>query len=128
MRVFRSYQCDEGHHWIVQRQDNENEQPSDAICPEGHPAVTCRIEPSVDDVQILISPAARLVDQAKGQRILDGRYYLSLLDKSGAEICVFKEHYDWDAIVELAAFLQKEIRRSCSGMVERPRSLAAELR
>ena len=107
MRLFRSYQCDEGHHWVVQRQENENEQPSDTICPEGHPAITCQVEPPVDDVQILISPAARVVDPLRAQRVLDGRYYLSLLDGSGREICASKEHYDWDAVVKLAAFFRK---------------------
>jgi len=107
MRLFRSYQCDEGHHWVVQRQENENERPSDSICPEGHPAITCRVELPVDDVQILISPAARVIDPLRAQRVLDGRYYLSLLDKSGREICASKENYDWDAVVKLAAFFRK---------------------
>jgi hypothetical protein len=104
MRVFRSYHCDYGHQWTVQRQHTEDEQASDLICPEGHPAITGRVELPVDDVQILISPAARIVDQLKRQRILDRRYYLSLLDKSGKELCASKEHYDWDAVVKLSAF------------------------
>jgi hypothetical protein len=107
MRLFRSYRCEEGHDWVVERQENEDERPSDSICPEGHPAITCRVEPPVDDVQILISPAARIVDPLRAQRVLDGRYYLSLLDKSGREICASKEHYDWDAVVKLAAFFRK---------------------
>ena len=104
MRVFRHYHCDYGHQWTVQRQHTEDEQASDLICPEGHPAITDRVELPVDDVQILISPAARVVDQLKRQRILDGRYYLSLLDKNGKELCASKEHYDWDAVVKLSAF------------------------
>jgi hypothetical protein len=107
MRVFRSYRCEEGHHWIVQRRVDEDEQPSDMICPEGHPAVTSRVESPVDDVQILISPAARVVDSLKGQRILEGHYYLSLLDKNGREICASKEHFDWDTVIKLAAFFRK---------------------
>src|SRR5262245_27707808 len=78
MRIFRHYSCDYGHQWVVQRGDYDNEQPSDLICPEGHPAITGRVEFPVDDVQILISPAARVVDQPTQQRVLDGRYYLSL--------------------------------------------------
>jgi hypothetical protein len=57
-------------------------------------------------VQILISPAARVVDQLRRQRFLDGRYYLSLFDKNGAELCASKEHYDWDTVVKLAAFFK----------------------
>jgi hypothetical protein len=83
MRVFRHYHCDYGHQWTVQRQHTEDEQASDLICTEGDPAITGRVELPVDDVQILISPAARVVDQLRRQRILEGRYYLSLLDKNG---------------------------------------------
>jgi hypothetical protein len=104
MRVFRRYHCDYGHQWTVQRLHTEDEQASDLICSEGHPAITDRVELPVDDVQILISPAARVVDQLKRQRILDGQYYLSLLDKNGKELCASKEHYDWDAVVKLSAF------------------------
>ena len=92
----------------MRRLDGEDEQPSDSICPEGHPAVTCRLEFPVDDVQILISPAARVVDPLKAQRSLDGRYYLSLLDSNGIEICASKERFDWDAVVKLAAFFRKK--------------------
>jgi hypothetical protein len=73
MRIFCHYHCDCGHQWTVQRQHTEDEQPSDLICPEGHPAITGRVELPVDDVQVLISPAARVVDQVKQQRILNGR-------------------------------------------------------
>ena len=106
MRVFRQYHCDYNHRWTVQRQHTEDEQASDSICPEGHPAITCGVELPVDDVQILISPAARVVDQLRRQRILDGRYYLSLLDKNGKELCASKEHYDWDTVVKFAAFFK----------------------
>ncbi|TWB87583.1 hypothetical protein FBZ93_121144 [Bradyrhizobium macuxiense] len=106
MRVFRHYHCDHGHRWTVQRQQTEDEHASDLICPEGHPTITCQIELPVDDVQILISPAARVVDQLRRQRTLDGRYYLSLLDKNGKELCASREDYDWDAVVKLSAFFR----------------------
>jgi hypothetical protein len=106
MRVFRSYRCDYGHHWEVHRHDSEEEQPSDGVCPEGHPAITCCVELPVDDVQILISPAARVVDQLRRQRILGQRYYLSLLDKTGAELCASRDHYDWDTAVQFASFFK----------------------
>jgi hypothetical protein len=106
MRVFRSYHCDLGHRWIVERQDYEAEQHADSICPEGHPAITCQVEFPVEDFQVLISPAARVADQRKEQRILDGRYYLSLLDKTGTEVRASKMHYDWDAVVKLATFFK----------------------
>src|SRR3954467_4069089 len=96
MKVFRSYRCEEGHTWIVQRHDDEGEQRLDGVCPQGHPAITCQVEYPVDDVQILISPAARVLDARTEMRTLDGRYYISLLDSSGKQICASRQHYDWD--------------------------------
>lgn len=90
----------------MQRRDSEKEQPSDCICPEGHPAITCRVELPVEDVQILISPAARVTDQITRQRVLDGRYYLSLLDRAGIELCASSGHYDWNTAVKLSAFFK----------------------
>lgn len=102
MRVFRHYRCDQGHDWLIRRDENEPERPEDQLCQEGHAAVTCRIEKPVDDVQVLLSPAARIVDDVKGQRILNDRYLLSLLDKTGAELCSSQENYSWDEVVKLA--------------------------
>lgn len=110
MKIFRRYRCDFEHEWVVQRVSDEVEQPADTLCPEGHPAVTCREELPVDDVQILISPAARIVDPLRKQRILDDRYFLSLLDKAGGELCATKENYDWEAIVKFAAFFKGKSR------------------
>jgi hypothetical protein len=119
MRVFRIYRCDHGHHWEVHRRDSE-EQPSDCICPEEHPAITCRVEHPVQDVQMLITPAARVVDQVSRQRILDGRYYLSLLDKTGAELCASRDHYDWDTVVTLSAFFKdKSVERALAWWTKR---------
>jgi len=106
MRSYRCYRCDYGHKWLVQMREDEKEHLSDSICPEGHDAVTCNIETPVDDVQVLISPAARIVDQVKKQRILNGRYYLSLLDNAGSEICSSKHDFDWDTAIKLASFFK----------------------
>ena len=106
MRVVRRYRCDEGHEWFVQRQDTEEELPADQVCPVGHVAVTCRVEYPVDDVQVLISPAARVVDPEKGQRVLEDRFYLSLLDKTGTEILSSREHFDWNGAIKLASFFK----------------------
>lgn len=110
MIIFRRYRCDLEHEWLVQRESDEEEQFADTLCPEGHQAVTCREELPVDDVQILISPAARIVDPVRKQRILDDRYFLSILDKTGVEICSTKEHHDWEAVVKLAAFFKGKSR------------------
>jgi hypothetical protein len=69
-------------------------------------AVTCRVEYPVEDVQILISPAARVVDPEKGQRTLNDRFYVSLLDRTGAEILASRESFDWGEAVKLASFFK----------------------
>jgi len=102
MKIFRNYMCDDNHHWLICRDESEGELAGDNICPYGHAAVTCRIEYPVDDVQVLLSPAARIVDNVKAQRTLDDRYYISLLDKRGVELSFSKEHYSWDEVVKLA--------------------------
>ena len=120
MRVVRRYRCDQGHEWFVRRQDTEEEWPVDHVCPEGHVAVTGRVEYPVDDVQVLISPAARVVDPEKGQRTLNDRFYLSLLDKTGIEILSSREHLDWDEAIELASFFKgKSVEQARSWWTKR---------
>jgi hypothetical protein len=71
-------------------------------------------------VQILISPAARVIDRVRRQRILDRRYYLSLLDKSGTELCASRDHYDWDTAVKFAAFFKdKSIEQALAWWAKR---------
>ncbi len=102
MRVYRRYRCDFGHQWIVQRKQGEAESPEDVNCPEGHEAVTCNEEEPADEVQIVLRPAARVVDRAKGQLGLEGRYWLVLLDRAGAELCSSTAHYSWEQAIRLA--------------------------
>ena len=106
MKVVRNYRCDAGHEWIVARNAEEGEKAGDDICPAGHSAVTCRVEQPVEDVQILLVPAARIVDAVKGQRVLDGRYYISILDKAGSELLASKDHFAWDEVLKLAGLFQ----------------------
>lgn len=120
MIVVRRYRCDEGHEWLIRRSDGEKEHPEDSICPFGHVAVTCRDEYPVEDVQILIKPAARIVDTVKKQRILEGRYLLSIVDREGQEICTTIENYDWDKIVKIACFFRdKSIEQALEWWVKR---------
>ena len=86
MFVHRRYTCDFGHQWIVRRLGGEAEQTGDAICPEGHEAVTCQLEVPADEVQVLLRPAARVSDQITGQLMLEGRYWLVSLDRYGEEL------------------------------------------
>lgn len=96
MDIYRRYRCDFGHEWIVRKTETEPETPSETMCIEGHEAVTCEIEVPVDEVQVVIRPAGRIVDEATGQRILDHLYWLVLLDRQGVEVKISSETYSWD--------------------------------
>lgn len=102
MRVYRKYTCESWHDWVICRQDTDPELPQDTLCPYGHEAVTRRDEPPADEVQLLLRPAARIIDSVTGRLGLEKRYWLVLLDREDAEIAVSKQHYTWDEVVQLA--------------------------
>jgi hypothetical protein len=106
MRVFRQYMCDFGHQWTIERREGEEVPPSDEVCPEGHEAITCTVKVPVDHVQILISPAATGLANGLDLRNPHGRYYLSLFDREGRELCATKQHFNWDAVTKLATFFR----------------------
>lgn len=106
MRVYRRYRCEFGHEWTVERRQGEAEAHGDARCPEGHEAITCNEELPVDEVQILLRPAARIVDGVTGTAWQIGRYFLVLLNRSDDELCVSREHYVWDEAIRLAALFK----------------------
>jgi hypothetical protein len=106
MRVYRRYRCDFGHEWTLPRQDDEPERKEDTYCPEGHEAVTCKEEQPADEVQVLLRPAARIVDRVKGQVALSGRYWLLLLDRFDKTLCVSSRDYSWDEAVRLAGLFK----------------------
>lgn len=67
--------------------------------------MTCEVELPVDEVQVLISPAARL-GKMKKHRVCDGFYYLALLDRTGKELCSSAESYEWEKVIKLASYFK----------------------
>jgi hypothetical protein len=106
MRIFRVYRCDFGHQWTVMCQQGDPEEAEDTCCPEGHEAVTCNEELPADEVQVLLRPAARIVDRVTEKVWLTGRYFLVLFDRTDRELCVSKEHYTWDQAIKLAGLFK----------------------
>ena len=102
MREVRVYQCDYGHLWEVEAVQVQPEVEDDAVCPLGHEAVTRSDQIPADEVQILLRPAARIVDSVRGQVSLSGRYYLVLLDREDRELCCSCSHYEWEEAVKIA--------------------------
>jgi hypothetical protein len=62
---------------LMRARRTESEQPSDAICPEGYPAITRRVELPVDDVQNSSVPQEWLMTQ-KDNGFLTGAIIPSL--------------------------------------------------
>jgi hypothetical protein len=95
---------------------------TDTRCPEGHDAVTSSEQLPADEVQILIRPAARIVDQVTGQVSDTGRYYLVLLDREDEEIIASMENYTWDKALKLAElFKGKDKARALEWWRRKPR-------
>lgn len=105
MRVYRRFRCEFGHEWTLQTSSGDPV-PSDARCPEGHQAVTLSEEPPADEFQILIRPAARIVDPVSGQVWLSGRYYVLLLDRDDQTVRLSSEHYGWEDALKTAALFR----------------------
>ena len=107
MRTFRRFRCEHGHELLVRGPEPHAQPPR---CAEGHEAVTCNEEGPTEEVQILLRPAARVVDSITGRSILEGRYYLVLLTPEGLELRHSEEHYEWeDALRRASLFRGKEI-------------------
>lgn len=106
MKIHYRYRCDYGHEWVISRDENEPILPSDLSCQEGHERVTLQKEYPVEDVQILISPAARVIDDLKQQKIMEGLFDLSLLDRNGVEKFRTRKPYSWNQIIGFASFFQ----------------------
>ncbi|RMG95521.1 MAG: hypothetical protein D6705_13455 [Deltaproteobacteria bacterium] len=100
--MYRRYHCDYGHEWTVATHEGEPEFAQDVQCPEGHEAVTCNEEVPADEVQIVLRPAARIVDRVTGQVWYAGRYYVVLLDRADQELCASRKHYTWEEATKLA--------------------------
>ena len=63
MKEYRAYMFDFGHQWTIFKDKQDPEDKGDCICSEGHPAVTLKKEPVIDDVQMTFRPAGRVVDR-----------------------------------------------------------------
>jgi hypothetical protein len=111
-RVYRNYRCDHGHDWEVERDSDEPEHDEDAQCAFGHEAVTRTDQIPVDEIQVLIRPAARIVDSITGQVGLEGRYWVVLLDPSDGELRRSSRHYVWEEAVQLARVVRGKDERS----------------
>jgi hypothetical protein len=102
MDITRRYRCDHGHEWSVVAPDDEEERAEDVSCADGHEAVTRIDEAPADEVQIVIRPAARIVDPARQQVVDAGKYHVVLLDRTGAVLRRGTSKLTWEEAVQRA--------------------------
>jgi hypothetical protein len=107
MKEYRVYRCDFGHQWTLFKDKDDPEINSDCRCPEGgHEAITTSIDPAGDYVQIILRPAARIVDRVKQQVMFQGKYYLIITDLDRKEERVSQEIYTWEEACRLARIFE----------------------
>src|SRR5688572_26726715 len=111
MRVHRLYHCDFGHHWTVVSQQGTPEKAEDRFCLEGHEAVTCNEQLPADRVQLLLRPAARIVDRVRGTIWYGERYYVALFDRADRELRTSEKQYTWEEAIALAAVFKDRDER-----------------
>ena len=102
MRLYLRYQCDFGHEWTIVGSELDLQDRVRHMCEYGHPVITISKEPAVDEVEITIRPAARIVDEIKRQVLLQGRYWLVLSSQVSDEQLVSSQSYVWKETLVLA--------------------------
>jgi hypothetical protein len=112
MRIYKRYRCDHGHEWTVQTVNGAVDEIDDTYCPLGHIAITCNLETPSDEVQVLLRPAARIVDRITGSEWGKGRYFIVLLDCNDQEIGVSHNHFSWDEVLKLASLFKGKDKKS----------------
>lgn len=104
MRVWWMYQCDEGTSWSVFREQDAVERPEDAVCRDGHEAVTLTKMPPADLVRVALVPATRVADQVTGRTWHDKRYLLEVSTWDG-EARLSEREFEWnEAVRRMAQF------------------------
>lgn len=102
MKAYWIYRCDEGHTWMLFRDENAVENPPDSVCPFGHEAVTLHKERMLDAVQVSLRPAARIVDRVKQQVGHEHEFYLVVTNLHTGEERMSRRPSTWKDIKNLA--------------------------
>lgn len=92
MKVYWKCRCDYGHEWGG---FFEEDAVLPTICTEGHEAVQISKYPPIDQVQVSIRPAGRIVDQVKGQVHYERHAWVVIESLSGDWSYTTKKMYIW---------------------------------
>jgi hypothetical protein len=112
MKVYWIYTCDYGHEWTILRDEKAQAVPEDRICPFGHESVTLQKWRPIDLVQIMLKPAAVLVDTFTNQIQYEKEYWLILSDIEDIEKLVSSRPYLWREVLSLAEKFQGRSKAS----------------
>ena len=102
MRIRWVCNCEERHTWRFFKEEGQQPDPAEEICPHGHPATICRQERPVDECAITIHPAAAVTDEASGHVMYQGFYYLVLANREREELRVSAKNYSLAEAFRLA--------------------------
>jgi hypothetical protein len=92
MKVYWHITCDYGHKW-----GGFLEEDAEILmrCPEGHEAVICCKEPPIDQVQVTIRPAGRIVDKVTKKSAGDRQVWIVVSDIQGCWEYQSQKIYSW---------------------------------
>ena len=116
MKVYFELRCDFGHRWGGFL-DEEAAVPEE--CPEGHEAVTLTKMPPIDQVQITIRPAGRLVDAASGRYAFENKVQIVVSDIQGAWEYQSQQFYSWREAESVVRMFEKRSLAQAKDIVER---------
>lgn len=116
MRVYFELSCDFGHQWGGFL-DEDAEVPE--VCPEGHEAVTLKKMPPVDQVQVTIRPAGRLVDPVKGQYAFENKVQVIVSDMQGSWEYRSQQFYSWREAEAVARMFEKRSLAQSKEIIQR---------
>jgi hypothetical protein len=110
-KEYRNYTCEHGHNWTLYRNTTDEEKPEEVFCPEGHEMVMRFRHNVIDDAQITLRPAGRIINSITQQESKRGRYYVVISSQNSDEEFVTDVTYRWE---EACAFARKFDKRAFS--------------
>jgi hypothetical protein len=108
MATFWRFRCEQNHSWEVLDDEDLAEPNQDWIaCPScDGDAVTAACQPAADRVSVTLLPAARVVDEVKGQVGDDSMYYLQISPRDGSRSVRSAVAHEWGEAVAKAGLLR----------------------
>ena len=99
------YLSEEGSFWEFFVNDSYQEKEEDCVSNTGEYAIMKRVMNTIDLVEVSITPAARIVDDAKSQIGRTNLYYIALSLINGDDwFCISNKSYSKEEIIKISIF------------------------